>query len=138
MAACGSPQAPPPPKAGAPIAAAPTAGAPRAAAPAPARPEPAPPAYDAKGRRDPFQTLDVVEGTSRPVATSAKLTGIVKTAGMPWALVETPDGVGYILRVGDSLGDSRVMEIGPDTVVFGVPGQPGSGVNRVVLKLSGD
>jgi Tfp pilus assembly protein PilP len=136
-AACGSSPSPPP-KASAPLAAAPAASAPQPPVPGPARAESAAPTYDAKGRRDPFQSLDVVEGTPRPVATTAKLTGIVKTAGVPWALVETPDGVGYILRVGDALGDSRVMEIGPDTVVFGVAAQPGSGVNRVVLKLSGD
>ncbi|MBI1845574.1 MAG: hypothetical protein HY294_06110 [Candidatus Rokubacteria bacterium] len=138
-AACGSSPSstPPAPKVSASVAAVP-AGGPGQAAAESARPKPAPPTYEPRGRRDPFQTLEVIEGTARPMVTTAKLTGIVKSGGAPWALVETSDGVGYILRVGDSLGESRVVEIGPDSVVFGITARPGSGANRVVLKLAGD
>jgi hypothetical protein len=80
-------------------------------------------AYEPKGRRDP----------------SAKLTGIVRRAnGAALALVETADGLGYILKAGDTLGDGRLVEIGPNNVVFRVPERPGSLTNRVVLSLAGD
>jgi hypothetical protein len=50
--------------------------------------------------------------------------------------VEAQDGVGYILRPGDTLGDGRLLEIGADTAVFAVSATPGSQSNRVVLKLA--
>ena len=59
------------------------------------------------------------------VATT-KLTGIVRGAGTTLALVEAPDGIGYILKPGDTLGDGRVVEIGADTVIFAVAAKPGS------------
>ncbi|MEK7701581.1 MAG: hypothetical protein AAB418_06200 [candidate division NC10 bacterium] len=93
------------------------------------------PKYEVKGRRDPFETLEVKDGTRSPVA-SAKLTGIVRSARSTLALVETPEGLGYILRPGDTLGDGRLLEIGSDSVVFQVTPRPGSPTNRVVLKLA--
>jgi Tfp pilus assembly protein PilP len=69
------------------------------------------------------------------VATT-KLTGIVRSARTTLALVEAQDGVGYILRPGDTLGDGRLLEIGADTAVFAVSATPGSQSNRVVLKLA--
>jgi len=131
----------------APSASAPTAPMP-AAAPAPPQPvasataaEPAAPAagkYDAKGRRDPFENLEVREGASGPTLASAKLTGIVRGSRGPLALVETSDGLGYILKPGDTLGDGRLLEIGPDSVVFRIAVRTGSTTDRVVLKLPGD
>ncbi len=119
------------------------------AAPAPA-PQPvasttvaepqAPPAvkYDAKGRRDPFENLEVREGASGPTLASAKLTGIVRGSQGPLALVETSDGLGYILKPGDTLGDGRLLEIGSDSVVFRIAVRTGSTTDRVVLRLPGD
>lgn len=101
-------------------------------------PEPvAPPAqsYEAKGRRDPFETLETREGTGGLNVASTKLTGIVRGQST-LALVETVDGIGYILKPGDTLGDGRLVEIGADSVVFTVTPKPGSTTNRVVLRLA--
>ena len=138
LAACGSS---PPPPAQAPkppvVAAPPVATAAKTPA-VPAVPEPAGPEipkYEIKGRRDPFQTLEIKQGAGSALA-SARLTGIVRSARATLALVETPEGLGYILKPGDTLGDGRLSEIGSDSVVFQVPPKPGSPSNRVVLKLA--
>jgi hypothetical protein len=54
------------------------------------------------------------------------------------ALVETADGLGYILKPGDTLGDGRLVQVGQDSVVFSVAARRGSTTNRVVLRLPGD
>ena len=143
VGACGGSPTPPPaapPKP--PIAAAPAAPA-KPAAPAPgaagaAAPAPAPaevPTYEAKGRRDPFETLEVREGAGGLTVASTKLTGIVR-GRTTLALIEAPDGIGYILKPGDTLGDGRLLEIGSDSVVFAVTPKPGAPTNRVVLRLA--
>jgi hypothetical protein len=150
LVACGG-SPPPPPAAPAPK---PVAAAP---APAPAVPQPSataaaatpsplvtPPAvpqgdgasYEAKGRRDPFVPLDITGGPKGLEVATTKLTGIVRGARTTLALVEAQDGIGYILKPGDTLGDGRLVEIGADTVVFAVAAKPGSQNNRVVLKLA--
>ena len=70
-------------------------------------------------------------------------TGIIRGQQGPLALIEAPDGIGYILRAGDTLGDGRLEEIGQDSAIFTVaphlsvppsrrtPPPPG----RVTLKL---
>ena len=154
LAACGG-SPPPPPQAMAPkpVAAIPAAVTPKPAATAPtpgqaasgappalvtipAVPTPTGPAYDPKGRRDPFVVLDVTGGARGLEVSTTKLTGIVRNARSALALVETSDGIGYILKPGDTLGDGRLMEIGADNVVFAVSAKPGSTSNRVVLKLA--
>jgi hypothetical protein len=151
-AACGG-SPPPPPQAAAPklVAAIPAAVPVKPAAPAPAgKPAataapllPTPsvptaegPAYDPKGRRDPFVSLEVTGGPKGLEVSTTKLTGIVRSARTTLALVETTDGIGYILKPGDTLGDGRLLEIGADNVVFAVTAKPGSASNRVVLKLA--
>ncbi|MBI4628029.1 MAG: hypothetical protein HY729_04910 [Candidatus Rokubacteria bacterium] len=137
VGACGGsptppPAAPPkPPTAAAP--AKPAAPGPGAAAPAPAPPQV--PTYEAKGRRDPFETLEGREGAGGLTVASTKLTGIVR-GRTTLALIEAPDGIGYILKPGDTLGDGRLLEIGSDSVVFAVTPKPGVPTNRVVLKLA--
>lgn len=136
LAACGGSPPPPPAQAPKPPVAAARAGAPAAAAPA--VPEPAGPEipkYEIKGRRDPFETLEIKEGAGSTLS-SARLTGIVRSVRATLALVETPEGLGYILRPGDTLGDGRLLEIGSDSVVFQVSPKPGSPSNRVMLKLA--
>jgi hypothetical protein len=150
LVACGGSPPPPPaaptPK---PVAAAPapaTATPPpsvpvAAAAPTPLVTTPAIPqgdgvAYEAKGRRDPFVPLDITGGPKGLEVATTKLTGIVRGARTTLALVEAQDGIGYILKPGDTLGDGRLVEIGADTVVFAVEAKPGSQTNRVVLKLA--
>ncbi len=92
--------------------------------------------YDPKGRRDPFLPPDLTGGAKGLEVSTTKLTGIVRSARTTLALVETQDGIGYILKPGDTLGDGRLMEIAVDSVVFAVPLKPGSPSNRVVLKLA--
>jgi hypothetical protein len=134
VAACGGPAPTPPP--GGPTAKPAAPGAPAADAP---KPEVRSTGYEAKGRRDPFEVLSAREGTAGAVS-AAKLTGIIRRAnGTALALVETPDGLGYILSPGDTLGEGRLLEIGPNNVVFSVPSSSGGPTpNRVMLKLAGD
>ncbi len=92
--------------------------------------------YESKGRRDPFVPLDLTGGPKGLEVATTKLTGIVRSARTTLALVEAQDGIGYILKPGDTLGDGRLVEIGADSVVFAVSAKPGSQSNRVVLKLA--
>lgn len=155
VGACGgSPPASPPPAPPAPVTAPVPAPAttPSASVPfTPAGPEATPPRlvpmapelapvevpnYEAGDRRDPFATLDVVSGPSGLTVASTKLTGIIHSGRSALALVETSDGIGYILKPGDTLGDGRLVEVGADTAVFAVAARPGTPVNRVVLRLA--
>jgi Tfp pilus assembly protein PilP len=130
LAACGStpPSAPPKPPAASQPAAATQA--------APAEVVVAVPKYDPKGRRDPFETLEVREGSGGLTVAATRLTGIVRSNRVALALVEAPDGIGYILKPGDTLGDGRLLEIGSDSVVFVVAPKTGAPSNRVVLRLA--
>jgi len=131
LGACGSTPPSPPPK-------------PPAASSQPAGAEQAPPAelvvavpkYDPRGRRDPFETLEVREGAGGLTVAATRLTGIVRSNRVALALVEAPDGIGYILKPGDTLGDGRLLEIGSDSVVFMVAPKTGAPANRVVLRLA--
>jgi len=67
-----------------------------------------------------------------------KLVGIVQGRQGPLALVEGPDGLGYILRPGEAIGDGRVVEIGADSVTINVAGWPGQAPTRMVLRLKAD
>ena len=146
LAACGGSPEPAPPAMPKPPVAAPAPG-PAPAEPATALKPPAEPGipdvtgpdipkYEIKGRRDPFETLDVKDGVVASSLGAAKLTGIVRSSSATLALVETPEGLGYILRPGDTLGDGRLLEIGSDSVVFQMTPKPGAPSNRVVLKLA--
>jgi len=82
-------------------------------------------------------SLEVTSGPKGLEVATTKLTGIVRGAGTTLALVETQDGIGYILKPGDTLGDGRLVEIGADNVIFAVAVRSGSSsANRVVLKLA--
>jgi len=93
------------------------------------------PKYDPKGRRDPFVALDLQEGAKGATVAAAKLRGVVRSGAGTLALVDTAEGVGYILKQGDTLADGRLVEIGPDTVVFAVASKAGAPTNRVILRL---
>src|SRR5437867_839020 len=133
LGACGSGPSAAPPK---PAAGSPQAPAAAAQPAAPAEVIVAVPKYDPKGRRDPFETLEVREGSGGLTVASTRLTGIVRSNRAALALVEAPDGIGYILKPGDTLGDGRLLEIGSDSVVFVVTAKAGAPTNRVVLKLA--
>jgi hypothetical protein len=116
LAACGSEAPPPAPVAVAPPRPAPAAGQP----PAGEERRLAPVTYRATGRPDPFQPLDVAGGSRGLSVASTRLTGIIRGTEGALALVEAPDGLGYILRAGDTLGDGRLDEIGQDSAIFTV------------------
>ncbi|MBI2526268.1 MAG: hypothetical protein HYV93_09825 [Candidatus Rokubacteria bacterium] len=107
-----------------------------------AQPEAGPPLppmlYEVKRRRDPFSPVVVSQGGKGLQVGSVKLVGIIQGRQSPLALVEAPDGIGYILKPGDTLGDGRVTQIGPDSVTFGVPGTPGQKPGSVTLRLRTD
>ena len=104
-----------------------------AAAPLPAA-APARPTYvyDARGRRDPFRPLiepRQVKKVGPKIGLAALEVNEIKLSGIIWeprgflALVEAPDGKGYILRVNDTVGgDARVAKITPEGVTFEVKG----------------
>lgn len=92
-------------------------------------------AYEPKGRRDPFASLAMTEGAKGLTVASVKLVGIVEGRQGRLALVEAPDGLGYILRNGDQIGDGRVVEIGKDNVTFAVAIRQGLPSTRLVLRL---
>ncbi len=145
LSGCGGPPAPAPtpPRSEIPAPAAPaTPAAPAApAAPPVAVPkEPAvkplePVSYDTKGRRDPFASLATAEGAKGLTVASVKLVGIVQGRQGRLALVEAPDGLGYILRPGDQIADGRVVEIGRDSLTFSVTPRPGLPASPVLKRL---
>lgn len=140
VGACGGAEPPPPPPKPPVPAAAPAAPAtPGAAAVRPldpgAGPVLPPLAYDAKSRRDPFSPVSLALEAKGINVTAAKLVGIVQGRGGTLALVEGPDGVGYILKSGDALGNGRVTGITGSTVTFSVAAQPGQGPTMVTLRL---
>ena len=110
-------------------------GAASAAAPALT---PTAPKYEPGGRRDPFESLEIKVGSDRATVAAAKLTGVVRSGANSLALVETSDGIGYILKTGDTLADGRLIEITANTAVFALAPKPGSPTNRVVLRLPSD
>ena len=104
--------------------------------PAPQLPARETPDCDARVRRDPFAVLDIASGPAGLTIASTKLTGIIHSGRSAIALVETSDGIGYILKPGDTLGDGRLVEVSADSAVFAVAANPGAPVNRVVLRLA--
>lgn len=115
-----------------------------AAAPAPAAQAPAP--EPSSGPRDPFAPLvrKPSPGEERRFQeiTSLKLVGVVWDARNPEAiraLVETPDGLGYYLRLDDERFGGKVTAVERDRVRFLVREQiPGAGTRErsVELKLA--
>ena len=126
----GSPSTPPP------AANVSASGAAAMAAPAPAQtprpsmpvampkePEAGPPlpplAYEPQGRRDPFVPPTIPPPPTGVSVRTLKLGGVIQGRAL-LALVEAPDGVGYILKPGDVLGDGRVTDITQSSVTFAV------------------
>lgn len=121
-----TPSPAPPPRPAQPAQAKPAAPV----AAAPARPTYV---YEIRGRRDPFRPL--IEPRVKAVKTGPKAglaaleVNEIKLSGIIWeqrgflALVEAPDGKGYVLRVNDTIGrDARVSKITPESVTFEVKG----------------
>jgi Tfp pilus assembly protein PilP len=140
-AGCGGGTASAPPVSGSAAAAPAPAAAPRTAPVVmPKDPEPGPPLmvleYDPKGRRDPFAPVSVAREKSSGglTVTSVKLAGVIRGRTL-LALVEAPDGLGYILKTGDVLGDGRVTDVTGESVTFAIPGRPGQPATAVTLRL---
>ena len=119
----------------------PVAAPPRPAV-APKEPEAGPPlpamSYSPKNRRDPFAPIVVATGAQGLTVAAAKLTGVIQGRQGPVGLVEAPDGVGYILKSGDVLGDGRVTEVGQGHISFSVASRPGQSAQTVTLRLRTD
>ena len=124
----GTPSAPVPPRP------AQSAAKPAAAAPPPA-PAAAPYAYETKGRRDPFLPLIKPRVETARVRPKTGLAALdvkeLKLAGIIWggrgyyALVEAPNGAGYVVRLNDTVGeDARVAKITSEAVMFEVRTSP--------------
>ncbi len=145
-AGCGgnAPPTPAPPSPAGTGAAAPAgasaAAKPAAPAVAPKEPEagpPLPPAtYDVKGRRDPFAPVTVAREGGGITVSTVRLVGVVQGRSGPMALVEAPDGIGYIVKVGDALGDGRVTAITATAVTFAVTARGGQRVTSMTLRLA--
>ena len=122
-------------------AVAPTAVKPPAAMAMPNVPDAGPPlpplAYESKGRRDPFTAVSASKDNPGLSLSGLKLAGVIRGRTL-LALVEAPDGLGYILKPGDALGDRRVTDITPTSVVFAVAGMPGQPATTVALRLGPD
>jgi hypothetical protein len=103
--------------------------------------EPGPPlpplAYEAKGRRDPFVPIELPKDRPGLDVSSLRLVGIISGRHL-LALVETPGGLGYILKPGDALGNGHVSEIAPGSVTFAVSGSRSQREARVTLPLGRD
>jgi len=131
--ACGG-GTPPPPAAVAP--AAPVAAAPVVRPKEPETSKALPPiAYEPKGRRDPFTPIFLGKDNAGLSVSAVKLTGVVGGRGGLMALVEAPDGIGYILKPGDALGDGRVSGITPTSVTFAVTARGSQGASSLTLRL---
>lgn len=96
------------------------------AAPAGVRPE----------GRDPFEPLvtKAPEGESRPSLSGVRLVGVVwdpVRRDLIRALVETPDGLGYYVRLNEEKFGGKVVAIERDRVRFSVREQDPGGQTRV-------
>lgn len=84
------------------------------------------PSYQHRGRRDPFLPPGPLPG-QMPTAAQANLAnlhyrGMISVDGKPTALVEDAAGVGYSLKVGDSVAGGRVVSISSEELVISAPG----------------
>ncbi|HET9333692.1 MAG TPA: hypothetical protein VFQ21_08930 [Gemmatimonadota bacterium] len=91
--------------------------------------------YDTGGRRDPFAPLTVGgDIDSGPRFETLRLTGVFLGApGNSLVVLEDPTRRGHFLRVGERLGQARLIQIMPDGAAFEVE-EYGIG-RREVLRL---
>ena len=104
-------------------------------------PEPGPPlpplSYEARGRRDPFSPLVVTDKKAGLEVSTVKLVGIIDGRQL-LALVEAPDGLGYIVKPGDVLGNGHVTDVTASSITFAVSGRPGQSETSLTLRLVKD
>jgi type IV pilus assembly protein PilP len=132
LAGCGGPS-PAPPSAGSPAKPAPKAAVPAPAVATPVSAQVVPPeppyVYVAGNRRDPFrsvivssgtkETKDIVQPLQQYAVTELKLVAIVWGPMGTSAMLQTPDGKGYTVRKGATVGKRQgvIKEIKPDQLV---------------------
>ena len=68
---------------------------------------------------------------------TVKLVGII-SGSKPLALAETPDGLGYILKQGDVLGNGRVTEVTAHSVTFAISGRAAQRETSLTLRIGRD
>jgi hypothetical protein len=91
--------------------------------------------YDGEARRDPFDPLTLAgELESGPRFETLRLTGVfLGTPGNSLIVLEDPTRRGHFLRVGERIGDSRLVQILPESAVFDV--EEYGTARREVLRL---
>ena len=91
--------------------------------------------YDGEARRDPFDPLTLAgELESGPRFETLRLTGVfLGTPGNSLLVLEDPTRRGHFLRVGERIGDSRLVQILPESAVFDV--EEYGTARREVLRL---
>jgi len=108
---------------------------------APKMPEPGPPlppiVYEPRGRRDPFRPVDVAKEKPTFEVSTVKLVGIVNGRRL-LALVEAQNGLGYIVKPGDVLGNGHVTDVTADSVTFAVSGSSAPREASLTLRLAKD
>ena len=89
------------------------------------------------GIQDRLSTNDIAIRTRVGARATLKLAGVIRGRTL-LALVEAPDGLGYILKPGDTLGDGRVTEITQNAVTFAVAARGGQAATTATLRLAQD
>jgi hypothetical protein len=91
--------------------------------------------YDGEARRDPFDPLTLAgELESGPRFETLRLTGVfLGSPGNSLVVLEDPTRRGHFLRVGERLGEARLVQILPESAVFEV--EEYGTARREVLRL---
>jgi len=107
----------------------------------PKTPDPGPPlppiAYDSRGRRDPFRSVDIAKEKSSFEVSTVKLVGIINGRRL-LALVEAQNGLGYIVKPGDILGNGHVTDVTSDSITFAITGSSQPRETSLTLRLAKD
>lgn len=95
----------------------------------------APAIYDGEARRDPFDPLTLESSPETgPRFEALRLTGVfLGSAGNSLVVLEDPTRRGHFLRVGERIGEARLVQIQPQSAVFDV--EEYGTVRREVLRL---
>ncbi|HET8579347.1 MAG TPA: hypothetical protein VFO18_19805, partial [Methylomirabilota bacterium] len=97
-----------------------------------------PVSYEPQGRRDPFIAVSIAREGAGITVSTVRLVGVVQGRQQLLALVEAPDGIGYILKLGDTFGDGRVTAITANSVTFAVAPRGGQKATTLTLRLPTD
>lgn len=95
----------------------------------------APAIYDGGARRDPFDPLTLENSPETgPRFEALRLTGVfLGSPGNSLVVLEDPTRRGHFLRVGERIGEARLVQIQPESAVFEV--EEYGTVRREILRL---